>query len=363
MRAILIDDEQIALDVLEIFLSEIGGITVVGKYKRVSDALLGASTLQPDLVILDIEMPEQNGLSAVEPLKQSCPGVEVIFVTAHDNYAIEAYDREALAYLLKPLDKQRLAKAIERASKLMTGKSTVLSQETLPNQLEQSMEHGESVDPKRLILKTLGSFELYTPEGKLLTWRTKKTKELFAYLWHNQGNPVYKYAIMDELWQEYSAQQAQRLFHTTVYYLRSMFKTEGYADILSYGDERYWLNMSVLSSDIEQLATVTNDSSLESRVSDLKHVLSLYSGDYLEKEHYSWAVSRKMTLHTDYVNSLLRMKKVVSKEDQILLLYKLVELDPDNERYYDELIVCLEEQGDTKGVKHIQQMKQQLKSS
>jgi len=362
MRVILIDDEQIALDVLDIFLSEIGGVTVVGKYKRVSDALLAASELQPDLIILDIEMPEQNGLSAVELLKQSCPGVEVIFVTAHANYAIEAYDREALAYLLKPLDKQRLAKAIERASILLTGRLTVRGQEMskLP---EQTARHGKSIESRQLILKTLGSFELYTSAGKLLTWRTKKTKELFAYLWHNQGNPVYKYAIMDELWQEYSAQQAQRLFHTTVYYLRTMFKTEGYTDILSYGDERYWLNMSVLSSDIEQLASYTSNGSIEQHGSDLKRIVSLYSGDYFEKEHYSWAVSRKLALHSDYVNSLLRLKRNASAEEQIILLSKLIELDSDNEQYYDELIVCLEEHGDTKGVNHIQRMKQQLKLS
>lgn len=358
MRAILVDDEQIALDVLDIFLGEIGGVTVVGKYKRVRDALSGALTLQPDLIILDIEMPEQNGLSAAELLKQSCPGAEVIFVTAHANYAIEAYDREALAYLLKPLDKQRLAKAIERASLLLTGRSTVRSQDISS---EQSMEASSSAGVRQLTLKTLGSFELYTSEGTLLTWRTKKTKELFAYLWHHQGNPVYKYAIMDELWQEYSAQQAQRLFHTTVYYLRSMFKAVGYADILSYGDERYWLDMTVLSSDIEQLESITNDDSIEHRVSDLKHILSVYSGDYLEKEHYSWAVSRRMALHTDYVNSLLRMKKVVRKEDQILLLRKLIELDSDNMRYYDELIDFLEEQGETTGAKQIQRLKHQLR--
>lgn len=362
MKAILIDDEQIALDVIDIFLGEIGGVTVVGKYKRVSDALLHAATLQPDLIILDIEMPEQNGLSAAESLKQSCPGAEIIFVTAHANYAIDAYDREALAYLLKPLDKQRLAKAVDRASMLLTGRSTARSQASEGLQPEQTSDSSNGTE-RQLMLKALGSFELYTSEGKLLTWRTKKTKELFAYLWHNQGNPVYKYAIMDELWREYSAQQAQRLFHTTVYYLRSMFKAEGYPDILSYGDDRYWLDMSIMSSDIEQLVSITSDNSLEIRISDLKHILLLYSGDYLEKEYYSWANSRRMSLHTDYVNSLLRLKKIVGTEDKILLLYKLIELDSDNERYYDELIDCLKEQGETTGVKHIQQMKEQLKSS
>ncbi|MEK4252359.1 response regulator [Paenibacillus sp. FSL W7-1287] len=361
MKAIIIDDEQIALDVIEIFLGEIGGVTVVGKYKRVRDALNDAVSLQPDLIILDIEMPEQNGLSAAERLKQSCPSAEIIFATAHANYAVEAFDREALAYLLKPVDKQRLAKAVARASMLLTGKSTALVQGTEAAQAEQLKHEDSTVTP--LKLKTLGSLELYTTDGKLIKWRTKKTKELFAYLWHHQGNPVYKYAILDDLWQEYSAQQAQRLFHTTVYYLRSMFKAEGYPEILSYGDERYWLNLSVLSSDIDQLATLSNDHSLESRITDLKSILSLYGGDYFEKEHYTWAVSRKMTLHTDYVNVLLRLKKISSKEDQIMLLYKLIELDSDNERYYDELTSCLEEQGETTGAKQVQRMKEELQLS
>lgn len=360
MKAILIDDEQIALDVIHIFLEEIGGVKVVGKYQKVKDALAEAIVLQPDLIFLDIEMPELNGLAAAELFKRSCPVAEIIFITAHANYAIDAYDREALAYLLKPLDKQRLAKTIERASMVLAGRSNSVdaSRENQPASELSTVPAAGSLS-KRLMLKTLGSLELYTDEGKLLTWRTKKTKELFAYLWHNQGNPVYKYAIMDELWREYSAQQAQRLFHTTLYYLRSMFKSEGVAGLVFYGDDRYWIDLSIMSSDLEQLDSFQYEANQPMR--KLEKLLSLYGGDYFEKEHYPWAMASALKIHADYVDRLLTIRASASTEQRTIILYKLIELEPYHEVYYDELIECLVNAGEHNGAKHIHRLKEKMK--
>src|SRR5690606_19398686 len=117
-------------------------------------------------------MPEPNGFSAAERLNQRCPRAERIFATAHANYAVEALDREALAYLLMPLEKQQLAKAVARASMVLTGKSAAVVQGTEAAEAEQLKHEDSTVTP--LKLKTLGSLELYTTDGKLIKWRTKK---------------------------------------------------------------------------------------------------------------------------------------------------------------------------------------------
>ena len=96
LKAVLIDDEEIALDVLEILLNEIGGISVAGKFQIVSEAADQVELLQPDLIFLDIEMPGINGLAGGEMLLTRCPDAEIIFVTAYHQYAVEAFEKNAI---------------------------------------------------------------------------------------------------------------------------------------------------------------------------------------------------------------------------------------------------------------------------
>ena len=116
MRVLLVDDEQLALDRLRVFFGDIEDTEVVGEARDGENAIRLIDELRPDLVILDIQMPGRNGLRTASDINVE-PRPEVVFVTAHEHYAPDAFDLEAADYILKPVRFDRLRVATERARK------------------------------------------------------------------------------------------------------------------------------------------------------------------------------------------------------------------------------------------------------
>lgn len=114
MRALVIDDERLARKELINLLSQYDQVEIVGEANNVDDAKEKIETLAPDVVFLDIQMPEKTGFDLLEEL-DNVP--HVIFTTAYDEYAIKAFQVNALDYLLKPIEPKRLGEAIERLLK------------------------------------------------------------------------------------------------------------------------------------------------------------------------------------------------------------------------------------------------------
>ena len=120
MRALIVDDEAPARDKLRRWLGEHADITVVGESVDGLAAAAALTTLAPDVVFLDIQMP---GLSGLEVASQLEPGDAplIVFVTAFDEHAIKAFDLNAIDYLLKPYDKDRLRKTLDRLRQRKNG--------------------------------------------------------------------------------------------------------------------------------------------------------------------------------------------------------------------------------------------------
>ena len=116
IRACIIDDEAIACRKLQRLLKEDSDIEVVGVCRNGADAVEAIEKLIPDLVFLDIQMPEMDGFQVLKNAKAD-PLPHVVFVTAYDSYAIQAFEVHALDYLLKPYDRKRLERALQRAKK------------------------------------------------------------------------------------------------------------------------------------------------------------------------------------------------------------------------------------------------------
>jgi two-component system LytT family response regulator/two-component system response regulator LytT len=115
LRAVLVDDEQLARDELGYLLGRLGGVNVVGQAGDGPEALDAIARLQPDLVFLDVQMPGLTGFEVARRLLESGPAAQIVFVTAFDQHAIEAFEVNAVDYLLKPVDPARLETAVDRA--------------------------------------------------------------------------------------------------------------------------------------------------------------------------------------------------------------------------------------------------------
>ena len=114
IRAVIVDDEPIARRGIRQFLAAHGDFDVVGEARNGREAVRVLESLAPDLVFLDVQMPELDGFAVLRRLDPKCLP-EVIFVTAYDTFAVRAFDEHAVDYLVKPVQEQRFRDALARA--------------------------------------------------------------------------------------------------------------------------------------------------------------------------------------------------------------------------------------------------------
>jgi two-component system LytT family response regulator/two-component system response regulator LytT len=154
VRALVADDEQLARDELCFLLASFPEIEIVGQASNGREAVEQARKLAPDLLFLDIQMPGLDGFQVVRQLMDDDDLPEIVFVTAYDQYAIKAFEVNAIDYLLKPVDKGRLRQALGRAVKRKREGEPIEAIERLLGALERGPR------PKRLVVKVAERFML-----------------------------------------------------------------------------------------------------------------------------------------------------------------------------------------------------------
>ena len=133
ITAVLVDDEKLASDELTYQLREFPDIEIVATASNGLEAVKVIEDLEPDLVFLDVQMPGLDGMSVIRKLREKkVPLPYFVMATAYDQYAVEAFRVEALDYLLKPVEKERLALALERARKGVAERAKVARPEPPP---------------------------------------------------------------------------------------------------------------------------------------------------------------------------------------------------------------------------------------
>jgi two-component system LytT family response regulator/two-component system response regulator LytT len=137
LKAVLVDDEQLARDEMGYLLDQIGGVEVIGQAGNGVEALTTIDRLQPDVVFLDVQMPGLSGFEVARRLVGNEAASQIVFVTAYDQHAIEAFEVNAVDYLLKPVDQARLEVAVERTRRRIASDRPV---ESGPNVTSAALE-------------------------------------------------------------------------------------------------------------------------------------------------------------------------------------------------------------------------------
>ncbi len=122
IRVIIIDDERLSREEIKQALKSYEDFILIGEAENADDAKDLIETKMPDLIFLDIEMPEKSGFDLLESL-ENVP--EVLFITAHDQFAVQAFEVNALDYLMKPIREERFSRAIEKIRKTVKSKSAI----------------------------------------------------------------------------------------------------------------------------------------------------------------------------------------------------------------------------------------------
>ncbi len=168
------DDEAPARNRLKDLIADIEHVTLVGEAKNGKEAITVASDIQPDVLLLDIRMPIMDGIEAASHLQKLATKPHIIFTTAYDNHALQAFELSAIDYLLKPIRLERLKTAIDKARALqgMLKAGILLEQLEAIKPLRAARSHFSINERGRIILVPMGDVIYLRAELKYVTVRT-----------------------------------------------------------------------------------------------------------------------------------------------------------------------------------------------
>ncbi|KLU66388.1 transcriptional regulatory protein YpdB [Desulfosporosinus acididurans] len=285
LRVAAVDDEVHVLERFQRMVSGIKELNLCGLFET-GEQLLGYLKENPlDAVFLDIEMPGVNGLQLSEQIQNLNETIDIIFVTAFNQYAVEAFELQAMDYIMKPLTEERLGKTIRRL--LKADRTATRS--------------------KKPFIQCFGGFEVFL-NGKAMTWKNSKAKEVLAFLVHKNGVPLDWAKIADAIWPDFNSEKAQTNFHATTYLLRKRLAEAGLSQILESARGNYRIVTNKVDCDIYQLEEMIRENQIK-RKEDLHHLEQLMQKGYMEASGYDWAYPRAAELDALCRSVITRLKK------------------------------------------------------
>ena len=165
LTVLIVDDEPMARATLRSLLESEPGVQLLGECSNGAEALASLRQARPDLIFLDVEMPGMNGFEVIEALDQENPPL-VVFTTAYDRYAIEAFGVHAVDYLLKPFDDERFSQALQRAREYLVRDRVVDASRKLAQLVQPEtgdlaeLQSDEQAPLERLTIRREGGIEL-----------------------------------------------------------------------------------------------------------------------------------------------------------------------------------------------------------
>ena len=203
-----------------------------------------------------------------------------------------------------------------------------------------------------------GGFQVWLPgAAEEVRWRTKKAQELFAYLFHLQGQPVDKETILLQLWPDTDRESATTLFHTTLYSIRKMLAVFQLEELIVYDKKKYAMKMNLISSDLGKMSELCralgqND---EAFVYDCREVLNGYRGEYLGGVACEFSAAPRVFYEQKFLqlSSIAARKSMEQKrwEEAVSLLDKAIGVDPFEESLYLLIMQCFQALKDVKRAK------------
>ena len=252
MKIVCVDDEVLLAERTAALCRELPYVDEAESFLRATDALEWFDKNTADIAILDIDMPDINGIQLAAKIKTKHPDTKIIFLTGYSHYAIDAFKLHASGYLLKPVDKEELAREIEYAI------------------------HGDHKEPdSHVVIQTFGDFDVFV-DGSLVRFKQKKCKELLAVLVNNRGASMtraeaFAYVFEDRFYDR----PMQKQFDAIIRSMRNTLKEYGIEDIFEMRSGQMRIIPEKVSCDLYRFFDGDVDA------------INSYRGMYMNA--YSWA--------------------------------------------------------------------------
>jgi two-component system, LytTR family, response regulator len=331
--AIIVDDEENNLCEIAELVESTGFMAVKSRFCNPSDALEQAEKVAPQVAFIDIELPQMNGISLAERLLEKLPALRVVFITGWDRYAVQAFDLNALDYILKPIRLERFNKMAER--------------------VRQDILEADFAPLQKLSIRMFGRLET-SIGGTPVKWQRTKASELFSYLLINHGEYVHKEKIIENLWPECEPIKALPILQTSICKIRGLFSGMKQEVMLDYSGSCYCLVVRGADCDlftVEMVIDNFDDENAQS-IAELLQACDLFGEGLLAQHGYLWCIERSEQLRSSLIRLL---KKAVAadsvrkaEQNRLDILRQLAKLAPEDEEANYHFLKVLEQNGNLK---------------
>lgn len=330
LKVMVVDDELPALKMANSVLRMFDDVNMCGMFSEPEELLESLQANPVDIVLVDMKMPGMHGLELAGRIQELRPEVFIVFVTAYDDYAVDAFETEALDYIMKPITADRMKKTLERHK----------------NRVSAQKKEDELI---RIIVKSFGRFSVENDHGDIMKFRTAKVEELLAFLLHHGGDAISKETIMSKLWYDRDAERAQAMLYTTIYQLRKDLENFGLSNVLLNSRKEGGVCRLAWLPDVWDYAKYTDGYKgfKAGKVSneDLKNLVQLHKGGYLLENGYNWAEDKRNELEGQCAELLEEISdyevQMHHYESAIQYLKRWSELSPYNEHVHMKFIAVL----------------------
>lgn len=255
MKIIYVDDEKALLENFKLTVEGLSRIESLELFKKSEDALKWAEENPVDVAFLDVEMPVMNGIELARRLKEKDENIRIVFVTAYQQYALDAFGVEAIGYLLKPYDREEVEHELDKASRI------------------------KPIPKKQIVIHTMPDL-LITVDGTPISMGHTKVEELLALLVDRGEVGITGGDALACLWE--GNPKDNNKYWVTFSRLRDKLREEGLDHILASEGKKKYIRTDQVECDLYRM--LAGDA----------QVISQYSGKYLRR--YSWAEERNAQL-------------------------------------------------------------------
>ncbi len=339
MKTVIIDNDVAAINHLEYILEEIDLTTIVSKHTCPLKAEKEIIKIRPDLIILESNFKEIDGLTLAKKIEKEFADIKIIFVTSHQNIKIEAFELNQVDFIFKPLEKQRINQVLKK----FTSNFLMKNQETIPLiSCFKNFKYIELQENDRI-------------NQIDLNWRTKHAKEIFAYLITHKKINVRKDVLIEMFWPEIPLKEAYHNLYTNIYFIRNTLKKSGIAILINNNADSYTLNLKNVKTDFEFLVEKI-EKYKDVDIAKLEKAMDLYQGHFLEEENYLWADYKMQKYRLIWLETMEYIIETHRKENNIhraiINALALQNIDPYLEQTYYILMELFSELRDFSSIKN-----------
>lgn len=291
MKILVVDDELNNLSEIKELIARTGEEVEAVFFTDPAEALETAKSVRFDAALLDIQMPGMTGLELAERLVNRSANMEIVFITAYNHYATEAFEANAIDYLLKPLRYERFEKTFQK----------------LCNRKQDEPASGD-----KLIIRSFGEVKVFSGEREI-KWNRPKNYELFCFLFLNKEKRIHKETICEALWPDLELNKALPNLQVTMSRLRKDLGIfERKQIFVEYSNHHYSIRIPDGSIDLD----IFRENAKKEDKKSLVEAIELYTDDFLEREGWLWALDAREAFSKEYETAAIKLGKIFMREQE-----------------------------------------------